>query len=44
MTRTTYDVRLGPRDFRTRSPAVAESFSRAGARVTAETRGEQACA
>lgn len=39
---TQYRVTLGPRRFATRDPHVAESFSRAGAVVTAATWGEAA--
>lgn len=38
---TIYGVTLGHQSFTTRSPHVAESFSRVGARVTAVTSSEE---
>lgn len=38
---TIYGVTLGRERFTTRSPHVAESFSRVGARVTAVTAAEE---
>lgn len=35
--KTTYGVALGPEEFTTRSPHLAESFSHIGADVTAVT-------